>query len=63
MRREKNFEYQDILNYGYPLTSHDNIRFPRMSIADRAKIFAPFSALKGYEDEIEKKDEIFRNRI
>lgn len=54
--------YRDIISMEYPLKNHDNVRHPRMPIADRAKIFSPFAALKGYEDEIEKKDEIYRNR-
>lgn len=30
-------------------------RHPRMNLTDRAKIFSPFAALRGYEDEIANK--------
>ena len=38
---------------------------PRMSISNRAKIFSPFAALRGYEDEIasEGKDHLKGKRI
>lgn len=40
-------KYADIL----PLSRPNPIK-PRMSISNRAKIFSPFAALRGYEDEI-----------
>lgn len=40
-------KYADIL----PLSRPEPIR-PRMSTQNRAKIFSPFAALRGYEDEI-----------
>lgn len=46
-------KYQDILSLSRPLPSY---RHPRMPISDRAKIFSPFSALRGYEDEIRQED-------
>ena len=38
---------------------------PRMPMSNRAKIFSPFAALRGYEDEIasEGKDHLKGNRI
>ena len=43
-------EYDDIIN----LPHHVSPRHPRMSLQARAAQFAPFSALTGYGDEIEK---------
>lgn len=40
-------KYADLLSLSRP----DPIK-PRMSISNRAKIFSPFAALRGYEDEI-----------
>lgn len=37
-------KYDDIINMDRPQSKR-----PRMSVADRAKIFMPFAALKGYE--------------
>jgi hypothetical protein len=48
-------KYEDIIYMTYPLENHDNIKHPRMPVADRAKIFSPFSALKGYDDAIARK--------
>lgn len=45
-----NTEYDDIIN----LPHHVSPRHPRMSLQARAAQFAPFSALTGYSDEIEK---------
>jgi hypothetical protein len=50
-------EYEDIIDLEYPLKTSDTIKHPRMSNAERAKIFASFAALKGYEDAIEKRQE------
>lgn len=43
-------KYADILPLSRPEPSH---KHPRMSISSRAKIFSPFAALRGYEEEIE----------
>lgn len=48
-------DYSDIIHMEYPLKTSDKIKHPRMNLADRAKIFAPFAALKGYEEAIAKK--------
>lgn len=42
-------KYADILHLSRPEPS---IRHPRMSVSNRAKIFSPFAALRGYEEEI-----------
>ena len=52
------FRYQDVLNRGRP--RHDpldpfSIRHPPMPLSRRAKIFAPFDALKGYNEAINAK--------
>lgn len=45
--------YQDLFPLSRPAPSS---RHPRMPAADRAKIFSPFSALRGYEEEIQKEN-------
>ena len=42
-------KYGDILYSSRPEPSY---RHPRMPVANRAKIFSPFAALRGYEEEI-----------
>ncbi len=48
-------EYKDIINKSRPEHNGDDFeaRHPRMSQENRAKIFAPFAALKGYEEAID----------
>lgn len=48
------FNYDDIINLPYPRNDWNFlIKHPRMSIENRAKIFAPFAALRGHSDAIE----------
>ncbi len=56
-------KYDDIIHMQYPLKSSDVIKHPRMQVEDRAKIFAPFAALKGYEEAIAAKQKIIAPRI
>jgi len=42
--------YDDIINTSWPLPSDKG----RMSLKDRAKIFLPFAALKGYDEALEQ---------
>ena len=42
-------KYADILHLERPEPSANH---PRMSVANRAKIFSPFAALRGFDDEI-----------
>lgn len=56
-------KYDDIIDMEYPLKSSDIIKHPRMPVQDRAKIFAPFAALKGHEEAIERKQRIVVPRI
>ncbi len=43
-------KYDDIIDMDRPR----NGRHEQMPMLERAKIFSPFAALKGFEDEIEK---------
>ncbi len=56
-------QYDDIIDMEYPLKSSDQVKHPRMPVEDRAKIFAPFAALKGYEEAIAAKQKIVVPRI
>ena len=51
-------KYDDIINLERPKSNR-----PSMSRADRAKIFMPFSALKGYEEAIEEKQKLVTERV
>lgn len=55
-------KYGKILHASRPEPPHNH---PRMPISNRAKIFSPFAALRGYEDEIasEGRDHLKGNRI
>ena len=46
-------KYDDIINLNRPKSNR-----PSMSRADRAKIFMPFAALKGYEEAIREKQKL-----
>ncbi|WP_228353561.1 hypothetical protein [Variimorphobacter saccharofermentans] len=56
-------DYDDIIHMEYPLKTTDYIKHPRMRVEDRAKIFAPFAALKGYEEAIAAKQKVVVPRI
>ena len=43
--------YQDIIRFSRPVSAH-----PKMPLCNRAKIFAPFSALRGFEIELLTKE-------
>lgn len=55
-------KYGKILHATRPEPPHNH---PRMPMSTRAKIFSPFAALRGYEDEIasEGRDHLKGNRI
>lgn len=42
-------KYSDIIQLSRPEPSY---KHPRMSLQNRAKIFSPFAALRGYDEEI-----------
>ncbi len=51
-------DYEQLLRKGPPRHQGDyfSLRHPRMSTAKRAKIFAPFAALKGFEEEVRSRE-------
>lgn len=51
-------KYDDIINRSRPASKH-----PHMSRADRAKIFSPFAALKGYEEAVKNKEKLRVDRV
>lgn len=48
--------YGDIIKKSRPDDESSRIRHPRMPVPDRAKIFAPFAALSGYDKIIAQKN-------
>ena len=61
-----NFRYRDVFLKGKP--RHDRydsfrIRHPEMPPAKRAKLFAPFDALRGFDFAILMKNEIYTDRV
>ena len=46
-------KHDDIINMDRP-----KLKRARMPVEDRAKIFAPYAALKGFEESIEERREI-----
>lgn len=63
MARTSIQEYADLLSLEYPLQNSNVRKHPRMSNSERAKIFAPFAALKGYEEAIAAKQHILVSKI
>lgn len=59
--RATKFEYADIINRVRPIHKADRFsyKYPRMSNEKRAKIFAPFAALSGYDDALAEKEIIY----
>ena len=45
-------KYADILYAQRPDSEDSRRKHPRMSLQNRAKIFSPFAALRGYDDQI-----------
>ena len=50
-------KYDDIINCARPKSD----RMP-MAVADRAKIFMPFAALKGYDEAVDDKKKLYSKR-
>lgn len=46
-------KYADILYEERPNSAESLRRHPRMPLQNRAKIFAPFAALRGYDEELD----------
>lgn len=51
-------KYDDIINLERPKSNR-----PSMQRADRAKIFMPFAALKGYDEAIEEQQKLTTERV
>ncbi len=49
-------KYADILNQDRPEDLRLLRRYPRMAVAERAKIFAPFAALRGHSERLAVED-------
>ena len=47
-------KYADILEKQRPQTEQSLRKHPRMPLQNRAKIFSPFAALRGYDDQLEE---------
>lgn len=52
-------KYDDIIDLVYPDQKKNNRKHPPMDIRDRAKLFLPFAALKGYDEAIQEKQKIY----
>ena len=50
--------YDDMIRLDRPRSGH-----PKMRRGDRAKIFAPYDALKGFSDSVKEKDRVYFPRI
>ena len=56
------FKYLEVLRKGRPehtLYDSFSLRHPKMPQAKRAKIFAPFAALKGYDEAVAAKELVY----
>ncbi|MCD8111112.1 MAG: hypothetical protein LUE14_13685 [Clostridiales bacterium] len=47
-------KYKDIINRTWPADPDIFLEHPRMPLSERAKIFAPFAALRGHSDRLSK---------
>ncbi len=56
-KRKTREKYSDIINSSRPGDEDFFRRHPRMPVSERAKIFAPFAALRGYDERLEEEDE------
>ena len=66
MAMPADFRYREVFLKGKP--RHDKydpfrIRHPRMNGGHRAKIFAPFDALKGFNEAVSAKEVLYESRI
>ena len=61
----ENFKYREVVLKGKPRHSADDpflIRHPKMDLSRRAKLFAPFDALRGFSAAVIAKDERYEAR-
>ena len=66
MAMPANFRYREVFLKGKP--QHDQYdpfraRHPRMNRGHRAKLFAPFDALKGFNEAVSAKDVLYEDRL
>ena len=66
MAMPADFRYREVFLKGKP--RHDQYdpfraKHPRMNRGHRAKIFAPFDALKGFNEAVAAKDVLYENRV
>ena len=65
MSMPADFRYKEIFLRGKPYHSKTDdfrIRHPSMDVGKRATIFAPFDALKGFNEAVAAKDELYEDR-
>ena len=55
--KEVEKKYGDIIHAARPMTEASLRKHPRMPLENRAKIFSPFAALRGYEQKISAEEE------
>ena len=58
-------EYRSALSRGRPKHGRCDdfsLRHPRMQLSQRAKIFSPFAALKGFEEAIDEKIQVYAEK-
>ena len=58
--REAARKYADIIGLERPQSEESLRRHPRMPLDNRAKIFSPFAAVRGYDEPIAKEMEALR---
>lgn len=57
-------DYKDIIGLPYPRDDWNFLmKHPRMSVADRAKIFHPFAALRGHSEALDATAERKQNAV
>lgn len=61
--RETARKYADILYATRPASEESLLKHPRMPLENRAKIFSPFAALRGYEQEIAREGRNMRRVV
>ncbi len=64
MQCPENFRYRSVLERGKPVHNGDyfSLRHPKMACSKRAKLFAPFAALSGFDEKIHAKEETLTPR-
>ena len=63
MNEESDFPYAETLRLGMPERDmYFYLKHPKMPCGRRAKIFAPFAALKGFEEEVESKEVLYSEK-